>query len=205
MTTQWIACMFHIHQDEYDYIESTLLDYDIQGYIIGHEIVPFSHYHILFQGTNQIYNAFSKRLIEKYNLRGKAGKDQTRQYGRISKIKDLEKLKSYTVKDGNIRTNLTEEETKKIIETSFKKANTLSLIDEIGTQLSELHNETNILTSTFTEHFKEPSFRWIIKQLIKKKHFKINKSILKNILLKAIIFNNHIPENLKTLKILDII
>ena len=41
-----------------------------------------------------------KKLIEKYNLRGKAGKDQARQYGRISKIKDLEKLKSSTVKDG---------------------------------------------------------------------------------------------------------
>ena len=203
--TQWIACMFHIHQDEFDYIESTLLDYDIQGYIIGHEMEPFSHYHLLFQGTNQIYNAFSKRLIEKYNLRGKAGKDQARQYGRISKIKDLEHLKSYTVKDGNYRTNLNEQEITKIIENSFKKANTLSLIDEIGMKLSDLHNETHILTNTMTEHFKEPSFRWIIKQLIQKKHYKISKAILRNILLKAIIFNDNIPENLKTKKILDII
>lgn len=138
MTHKWIACMFHIHKEEFDSIESTLLDYDIQGYLIGFEETPYHHYHLLFQGTDTIYNAFSKRLIEKYNLRGSAKQGKSRQYGRISKIKDLEKLKSYTVKDGDIRTNLSQEEVTKIIEDSFKKDKVKTLIEEISASVIEL-------------------------------------------------------------------
>lgn len=137
---KWIASMFHIDQTEYDFIENTLKEYDIGGYLIGHEETPYSHFHILFQGNDNIYNAFSKRLILKYNLRGKAGKDKTRQYGKIKAIKDLEKLKSYTIKDNNYRSNLSESEVNAYFEKSFKKKNHNELIDKTVLHMDELPN-----------------------------------------------------------------
>ena len=101
--SKWIACMFHLKETEFDYLEDTLLNYDIAGYIIGFEAQPYPHFHLIFQSSDLNYNSFSKKIVEKYQLRGKAGKDLCRQYGRISKIKDLEKMKVYTLKDGGIR------------------------------------------------------------------------------------------------------
>lgn len=200
---KWIACMFHIAQTEFDFICSTLQEYDIGGYIIAHEDSPHSHYHMIFQGTDAIYNAYSKRLIEKYNLRGKAGKDKARQYGRISKIKDLEKLKSYTVKEGNIKTNLSEEEISGIIEKSFKKANTQSLIDEIVESVVDIHKTARILDNSFTSSFEVPAYRFIIKQLINRES-KISKSLIRTILIKSIIASD-LEDNMKTYKILEIL
>ena len=117
----WHAAVFHIQEDEFDFIEETLIEYDIGGYLIGHETDPFHHYHILMESNAKVYNTFSKRLIEKYGLRGKASKGKARQYGKIKNIKDLEKLKSYTVKDGNYRSNLSPEEVQAYFEKSYKK------------------------------------------------------------------------------------
>lgn len=198
---KWIACMFHIAETEYDYIESTLLEYNIGGYIIGHESKPYSHYHLIFQSCDAIYNTFSKRLVEKYNLRGKAGKDACRQYGRISKIKDLEKMKAYTLKDGNIRSNLDNIEIDKLIEQSFKKANHQSLVDKIVETINDvpdIHIDTYMTKSQ--DRIKQLTIKYCIENDIK-----ISRSFLNQCLITSIMKTPSININKKTQKINDIL
>lgn len=144
MTNKWIASMFHINLSEYDYIEDTLKEYDIGAYFIGFEEEPYHHYHILFEGTDKIYNAFSKRIVEKYILRGKASVGACRQYGKLKSIKDIERLKAYTVKDGCVRTNVSQKILDEYIEISFKKESLQNTIDKIVESLDQ----------TFDLHFK---------------------------------------------------
>ena len=122
----------------YNYYESTLLEYDVQGYIISQEIAKDSHkrwdgghYHFMAQMKDEDYHKFTKRLKEKYKLNGRARDGVSREYGKVNKIEKLERAKAYTVKDGNYRTNLPEETIKKIYEESHEK-------DEIRSQSEEL-------------------------------------------------------------------
>jgi len=47
------------------------------------------------------YHKFSKRVFtDKYKLRGKAIKDNPRQYGMVQGIRDKDKMIAYTIKDG---------------------------------------------------------------------------------------------------------
>lgn len=121
--------MFHIKRTEFDFIETTLKRYDIGEYIIAFEeaIVntkKIEHFHIVFQGTTKIYNNFSKILREKYKLNGSAKNGQTRQYGKVKNIKDIEKLKSYTLKDGDFRTNMDDEVIHSLVQNSYTKSST---------------------------------------------------------------------------------
>jgi hypothetical protein len=124
MNNKVIACYFTIPETEYDFLENTLLTYDIGHYLIGFEKTPDTkkkeHFHLLFEGTDQIYNAFSKRIIEEYKLRGKGRGNK--KYGRVGQIRDLEKLCSYTVKEGNYRGNFPEEDIQKWYDESFSKS-----------------------------------------------------------------------------------
>lgn len=193
--------MFHIAETEYDFIEGTLLDYDIGGYIIGHESEPYSHYHIMFQGSDSIYNTFSKRLVEKYNLRGKAGKDACRQYGRLSKIKDLEKMKSYTLKDGNVRSNLESCELTKLIEQSFKKQTHQNLVDKIVEYINDL---PNIHQDTYLEKSID-RIRYVTIKYCIDNNIKLNRSLIKNVQIQAICKMPGMSINLKTSKINSIL
>ena len=119
--------MFHINRTEFDFIEDTLKRYDIGEYIIAFEKAvvntkTIEHFHIVFEGTIKIYNNFSKVLKEKYKLNGSAKKGQTRQYGKIKNIKDIEKLKSYTLKDGDFRTNMDDEVIHSLVQNSYQKS-----------------------------------------------------------------------------------
>jgi hypothetical protein len=119
----YIAFMCHTTHEHFDYLEDTLQEYNIGTYFIGYEEKPYEHYHFLVQMDNADYVKFRKRVfIDKLKLRGKPGGGQPRQYGKVTKIEDLEKMKSYTVKEGLFRTNLDDEdELKEIIEKSFSK------------------------------------------------------------------------------------
>lgn len=123
MDTKTIACFFTIPETEFDYLEETLLEYDIGHYLIGFEVTPDNkkkeHFHLLFEGTDQIYNAFSKRIIEHYSLRGKGSGNK--KYGKVREIRDLEKMCSYTVKEGNFRGNFPEEDIERWYNESFSK------------------------------------------------------------------------------------
>lgn len=135
--SDYIACIFHLDALHFDYIEETLNEYDIGHYLIGHEVDPYHHFHILFQGTEKIYKNWSKRIIEKFSLRGQAKGGKARQYGKLKIINHLDKLMSYSVKDGNVRSNLPPKTLEIIKEQSYKKDETKRLINTV---ISELQN-----------------------------------------------------------------
>jgi len=132
---KWKMFMCHLPQDKISELEEELLKQEIGGYVICNELEPYSHYHFLVQMNNTEYHNYKQRVfIEKYKLRGRATKNQPRQYGQTaSKIRDIEKAKSYTIKmckntdlttgplNQILRTNLSSEEIESAYENSFKK------------------------------------------------------------------------------------
>ncbi len=117
----WIACMFHLEEEHAHYLEQTLLSYDIGLYLIGFENDKYPHFHVLFQGDTKIYTNFSKKIVEKFKLRGKAKDGKSRQYGKVKDIESVDKMAAYTLKDGNIRTNMEEKDLEKYRSISYKK------------------------------------------------------------------------------------
>lgn len=122
----FFGCIKHL---EIDNVEEILKEYEIGAYLIGleisldsHEETDGEHMHFVVQMTDQDYHRFSKRVfIDKYKLRGKALKDKPRQYGRVKRIQDLERMCAYTLKDYNIRSNMTEKQLDSYKNISFKK------------------------------------------------------------------------------------
>jgi hypothetical protein len=140
---EYYAGMFHIEKTEYDHIEKTLIEeYSVGGYLIGHEAKPYSHFHILAQFPNKkLWTNYQKHLIERYHLRGKPKNGKPRQYGAIKTIRDLEKLKSYTIKDGDYRSNLSESDLKQYFDKSFKKENDKTFCDELIEHLDNIKED----------------------------------------------------------------
>jgi len=120
---EFIAFMCYTTIEHYDYLEETLKEYNIGTYFIGYEGEPYEHYHFLVEMPPEDYVKFRKRVfIDKLKLRGQAKSGQPRQYGKINNIKDIEKMKSYTIKEGNYRTNLEDQQELQIlIDRSFSK------------------------------------------------------------------------------------
>lgn len=121
----FFAAIKHEHKDE---VFDLMDEYKIGGYIIGYETTPNAHQetegqhmHFVVQISNHDYHNFSERLKRKYNLRAKALKDKPRQYGALTKIEKLEKLKAYTLKDGVYKSNLSEKELKELSGMAYRK------------------------------------------------------------------------------------
>lgn len=125
METEWFACFFCLEFEQFDCLEQTLLKYDIGEYAIAYESEdskgdPKPHFHLLFSGTQQIYNNFSKVIVDKFKLRrsGHGGKNK---YGKVKEIRDLDKMLYYTVKHKRFRTNMNESKIQHALENSFVK------------------------------------------------------------------------------------
>lgn len=139
---EYYAGMYHISRSEFDHIEKKLVEYEVGGYLIGFEKEPYDHFHILAQlPSKKHWTNFQKHLVERYSLRGRAQKDQPRQYGTLKTIKDLEKLKSYTIKDGDYRSNLKEAELQAYFDKSFKKENERQFIDDLIEHLDAIEED----------------------------------------------------------------
>lgn len=148
MDLEYIACFFCAEITEFDYIEKTLKEYDIGNYAIAYEDKDSKgedkpHFHILFTGTKQIYNTFSKRLVEKYNLRrsGHGGKNK---YGKCKEIRDLEKMLAYTIKDDCFRTDFTGTFLEQAIKTRFKKTSVKTLAQECLEHINNVEEEYDL-------------------------------------------------------------
>ena len=140
--------MFHASEEYFKQIEGWLLNYPVGEYVIAHETDPFSHYHILVQMEPEDYTKFRKRyFIDKLKLRGQAKKNLSRQYGKVSEIEDLSKMLSYTVKDENIISNMSDEAISDAIDNSFSKKKPKLLKDKLlkylDDELSGLGKERN--------------------------------------------------------------
>lgn len=161
MEQKFIACFFTLSLDKFDDLEQTLLEYDIGKYLIGFEITQNKeqkeHFHLLFEGTEQIYNNFSKKIVERYGLRSK-GKGN-KKYGKVKNIRDLEKMCSYTIKGGNYRTNGFEEDAiKQYYESSFQKQSQRDISADIFKHLDEKisynpHNDYELEKDEYSKCF----------------------------------------------------
>lgn len=122
----FMGAIKHTHREE---IKEILQEYNIGKYIISNEISKDSHLetngehlHFVVEMSNEDYHRFSKRVfIDKFQLRGRATKDKPRQYGKVSKIKNIEKMKAYSLKDGDYISNLDPKELDQLYQQSYKK------------------------------------------------------------------------------------
>lgn len=180
--------MAHIPHEHIDYVEETLKGYDIGQYIISLETSKYEHMHFIVEMTMEDYHRFSKRVFkDKFKLRGRAVKGEPRQYGIIKKIENIENAKAYTVKDGNVRTNLDQAELEKYLEQSFKKAEDKAMIDEIVEELENRYAEA-YMKSYNEVHIEDVCFnrviaRYAIIDIMREKGLKsISRNKVENIL-----------------------
>lgn len=128
----FIAFMCHAQKEHFNYLESTLQEYNIGQYLIGYEASPYDHYHFLVQMSSDDYHLFAERVFrKKFKLRGRASNNQPRQYGKLKKIEDFQKLASYTIKDGDFKSNMPESDVQKYFEQSFKKQEKKKIYQEL--------------------------------------------------------------------------
>ncbi len=147
MTNNFIAFMAHIPHCEIDFIENDLLEQqEVIEYLIGMEKsnTVGEHMHFICCVNSETwYHKWSKRIFkDKYKLKGKAykidGIGYPRQYGKLKEIKDFEKMGSYTVKDGKIRTNMSQNVIDNFVEKSHKKNILHTMTYEICEKLLDL-------------------------------------------------------------------
>lgn len=146
MSKKYIAFMAHLplfHGEDpmISYLEETLKEYDIEGYIIGEETEPYSHFHFMVQMDEKDYHKYAARIFKKkYNLRGKAIKGHPRQYGKVKEIENVERMKAYTLKEGKFRTNLASEEIEKLKVMAESKEVDIEFEDKICRNIQLRHN-----------------------------------------------------------------
>lgn len=128
-------------QGELDNIEKKLenyLPYGVESkYIIAHEtslVMQKSHFHVICE--NLEWNKFRDNiLIKQYGLKSK-----NKQFGKVKKIKDINKMISYILKQGKLlkekeeidaqrRTNLADDLIQEYLESSFQKEDDRSHIE----------------------------------------------------------------------------
>lgn len=205
-TLPWIAFMAHIEKDNFDYIEETLLEYDIGHYIIAFEHKNYDHFHFYCQMSEIHYHRFAKRVFkDKFKLRGRAKEGLPRQYGKVKTVENHEKMLSYTLKDDDYRTNMTKDQLKEAIELSKEYNEINDTIDLIQIHLEKLLKDKNKYIFVYETYFdsdtgsenhrinkdRVPSghdphyIRTVaIEYLLKKKQFsKISKSFLNKVYL----------------------
>lgn len=133
-----------------------LNEYKIGGYIIGYEVTEGAHVetdgqhmHFVVQISSHDYHNFSERLKRKYNLRAKALKDKPRQFGALTKIEKLDKLKAYTIKDGDFKSNLSEKELKELSGMAYRKETIHTQWEKLVKHLDCVPYPDGMCTQTF--------------------------------------------------------
>ncbi len=127
--TAWYFAIKHEHKQDILNIWKEYLG-EIGKYLVSEEVAENKHietngehYHFVAEISNKSYHKISKRIRDKYNLTGKAKNGVGRQYGKVTDIKNVDRMIAYCMKDGYISTNLTEDELKKYENISFKPNN----------------------------------------------------------------------------------
>ncbi len=153
----------HLPLDELQKLTDALCSYlsDESRYLIAHEISTvkqISHFHVIAEmDTNQWEHFRNNILIKRYTLKAKL-----KQYGKVKKINDVNKMISYCLKDdGPRRTNIPEDEVKHFLENSYKKSEERDHIQLCIEKLAPLeykysYSDTDILVKKvqIIEYFK---------------------------------------------------
>jgi hypothetical protein len=101
------ACAFYFDCDYEQDHETIIADIERywQIYVIGYEkskVKSVKHAHVLAWGTKEDYDNYRATILKKkYKLRGRAQKDLRKQYGKVSIIKNIDNMVSYTIKHNN--------------------------------------------------------------------------------------------------------
>lgn len=130
----WVSFYVELKWSEKEVFNSfmeKLLKYNIGKYVVGKEVEETSHketdgehIHVCCQMSEEEYHRFAVSVLrQQMKLRGRAIAGFCRQYGKVKHIRSLEKMKAYTMKDGNVVTNLEEDELVKLKAISYKKEN----------------------------------------------------------------------------------
>lgn len=138
----WYASILHQHHKE---VVQQLKKYKTVGYWIisletcnrAHKATYGQHMHFLANMSNKDFNAFRDWLKRHYDLQPKATDDQARQFGKVKTIENLARMAMYTVKDGNVITNMPEEQLRLLTKQSFKKVDKKDEIRMIYERLDE--------------------------------------------------------------------
>lgn len=81
------------------------------------------HFHFACEMTDVAYHSFAKTLfIDKFKLKnGGRGQKAGNKYGKVEKIKSLDRILGYTLKDGTFWSNMSEEDIKYYRQFGFQK------------------------------------------------------------------------------------
>lgn len=99
----------------------------------SHKDISGQHFHILVEWEKNTYEAFKKTIIDKhYQLCGRSTTGNSRKYGQVRGIKDIDKMLIYTIKHGDFRyQNYTKEEIKEAYEQSYIKEDKRAFMEDI--------------------------------------------------------------------------
>jgi hypothetical protein len=117
-------------------------DYGVKDYLIAYEERNAKgeykpHVHTIYLTSESNGTNFVKKIVSKYGLRGNT-KGGRRYYGTLKEpIRDLEKLRVYCSKDGNVISSLSNEELDRLAKKSFKKDN-LEIKEKLVKYLDEV-------------------------------------------------------------------
>ncbi|AXQ65361.1 MAG: hypothetical protein [Circular genetic element sp.] len=122
----YIAFFIKTEKSSLDVLEALITSYEeVITYVIAFEESPYDHYHFLLNTSDKTYNAIIAKLKKDYALVGRArtiaNQKFGKEYGRVSKINNLSKMLSYTLKDKTFRTNMPKEKIEEAIKSSFHK------------------------------------------------------------------------------------
>lgn len=135
-------------------IGHTIISYEVAE---GHKETDGQHVHIFTHMENKTYHTLAQCLFKnKWNLRGRAEKDKPKQYGKLTEIKDRDKMVAYTIKGGDVETTYTEEYLLPFYKMSYVKVDkyqdmkarvllhfkdTLPTIDDVACFVIDYHRE----------------------------------------------------------------
>lgn len=124
---QWIACYFAVFHSEKDYVKEKVLHHVVGDYIISKEICQThkqtrgQHFHVVAQMTDSSYHKLCKNMKDKYKLQGRCKDGEPKQYGKVNKIRDIDRMLAYSLKDGDYETNIEPEKIEELKKISFVK------------------------------------------------------------------------------------
>ena len=134
----WIAFFAAIKHEHFDSVYAKFTKYCTGEFIIAkekagsaHSETDGEHFHFCCDMSNKNYFNFAKSCFkDDHKLNGKAHDGIPRQYGKVSEIKNLEKMQAYTLKDGCYVSNMDVEKIKELYSKSTPKKEKINIYDK---------------------------------------------------------------------------
>lgn len=131
------------HKDFSENCKRVTEHYSVSKYLITAEKTSkgVEHYHFLIHCTQNTYAAIMGWFKSQYGLIGKADKDGRRQYGKLKRIRNIDQLKIYMMKDWDeyklLHTNIDKKEIENLFALSKKKSDRMDRLEILKSQFRE--------------------------------------------------------------------